>query len=424
MAKGAGKLTSVARAPIGTDDIRAVAKPAWPMWCVLALVVASDFKFRLRANDQAVSGNADPFVLLEIALYAAVACFLFVKFRPAVRTRRADLLTWLAYAYAIVLAGSALYSPYFQLALVRAAQVFIVLALARSIARHCDEGAPHRIAHGYAVLMALSVCFGFVVRFPQLPTQKGRFTWLYVHPVQAGAMLAVATVLMAGYAITTGLDRAGPRWRLPVYAALFAVCAAGLVATKTRGAVLGAIVGVLVLVWTRWRGQRKVEVGVVGAVALIAVALTTSSAIEDFFARGESAARLASLNSRTNLWGFAFERFAEHPLYGFGLTSSRGLFLEQIGLGGGHNALVNLLVDTGLLGALAWIALLGCMLLAAHRLRRHGAPSADRTILLALMFALLADSVFVEGLGAPANVLCTWLFVLVAWISLARKATT
>lgn len=161
--------------------------------------------------------------------------------------------------------------------------------------------------------MAASVCFGFVVRFPQLHTQKGRFTWLYVHPVQAGAMLAVATVLMAGYAITTGLDRAGPRWRLPVYVALFAVCAAGLVATKTRGAVLGAIVGVLVLVWTRWRGQRKVEVGVVGAVALIAVALTTSSAIEDFFARGESAARLATLNSRTNLWGFAFERFAEHP---------------------------------------------------------------------------------------------------------------
>lgn len=111
MVKGTGKLTSATRAPIGIDGTRAEAKPAWPVWCVLALVVASDFKFRLRANDQAVSGNADPFVLLEIALYAAVACFLFVKFRPSVRTRRADLLTWLAYAYAIVLAGSALYSP-------------------------------------------------------------------------------------------------------------------------------------------------------------------------------------------------------------------------------------------------------------------------------------------------------------------------
>jgi hypothetical protein len=34
--------------------------------------------------------------------------------------------------------------------------------------------------------------------------------------------------------------------------------------------VIGAIVGVLVVVWTRWRGQRKDEAGVVLPVVLIA----------------------------------------------------------------------------------------------------------------------------------------------------------
>jgi exopolysaccharide production protein ExoQ len=395
-------------------------RQAWPVACVLALVLASDYKFRLRANDQSVSGNADPFVLVEVGLYALVACFLFLRFRPATRLRRADPLTYLTYAYAAVLVGSALYSPYPQLALVRAGQVVVVLALCRSIARHGGPGAPHRIAHGYAILITASVVFGVLVPFPRLPTQPGRFTWLYVHPVQSGAMLAIAVVLLAGYALTHGLDRAGPRWPLPVYGALFLICAGGLVATKTRGAVLGAIAGILVLIWTRWRGRRKVEVGVVSAVVLIAVVLTTSSAIESFFARGESVAQLSTLNSRTDLWAFAFDRFAQHPLYGYGLTASRGLFLDSIGLGGGHNALVNLLVDTGLLGALAWLALLACALLTAHRLiRLRPAPRADRCLILAVLFAMITNSVFTEGLGAPANVLCTWLFVLIAWISTA-----
>jgi hypothetical protein len=41
--------------------------------------------------------------------------------------------------------------------------------------------------------------------------------------------------------------------------------------------VIGAIVGVLVVVWTRWRGQRKDEARVVLAVVLIAIALTSWS---------------------------------------------------------------------------------------------------------------------------------------------------
>jgi exopolysaccharide production protein ExoQ len=402
-----------------TDHAVATSKRLWPVLCVIALIVASDYKFRLRADDQTIAGNADPFVLLEIALYALVACFLFVRFRPTTRIRRANVLTCLGFAYALVLAGSAVYSPYLQLALVRGAQVLVVLALSRSITRHGNLADLHRIAHGYIALLTASVLFGVIVPFPQLPTQAGRFTWLYVHPVQAGEMLAIAVVLLAGYVVTTGLDRSGPRWRLPVYLVLLAVCGGGLLATQTRGAVIGAIVGVLVVVWTRWRGRRKVEAGVVLAVVLIAVALTSSSVIESFFARGESLARLATLNSRTDLWGYAFQLFPQHPVYGFGLTASRGLFLDAIGLGGGHNALVNLLMDTGIVGSLVWLALLGMILLSATRVRgnRLGAQ-VDRGLILALTLAMIANSVFTEGLGAPANVACTWLFVLVAWTNL------
>jgi O-antigen ligase len=157
-------------------------------------------------------------------------------------------------------------------------------------------------------------------------------------------------------------------------------------------------------------------------VVLIAIALTSSAAIESFFARGESLDRLATLNSRTDLWGYAFELFPQHPLYGFGLTSSRGLFLDSIGLGGGHNALVNLLMDTGILGALTWLALLAAILLTATRLSRSRPGfQVDRGMILALTLGMIANSVFTEGLGAPANVACTWLFVIVAWVNLTVK---
>ncbi|SFQ52213.1 O-antigen ligase [Amycolatopsis arida] len=416
---------STAPLPAGRSlrGVRAAAGQWWPAAAVLTLVVASEYKWRLRPNDQAVAGEPDPFVLLEIGLYALVAVLLFLRFRPGSRLRRAELpVTYLAYAYAVVLAGSALYAPYPELALVRGAQVLVLLALSRSIARHADDAALHRVAHAYAVLMAGSVVFGVLVPFPRLPTQPDRFTWLYVHPVQAGSMLAVAVVLLTAYALTGGLARTGPRWPPPAYWALLAVCAGGLVATKTRGAVAGAVVGVLVVLWTRWRGRRRVEAALVSTTVLVVAVLGAGRWIEAYFARGESAERLATLNSRTDLWEYAIELFARQPLYGYGLTASRGLFLERIGLGGGHNALVNLLVDTGTVGALVWLALLAALLVTALRLARtRPALRVERMVVLSVLLAMLANSVFTEGMGAPATALCTWLFVLLAWVAVAHR---
>lgn len=416
---------SSAPAAVGRARLRPARPPVWPVLCVLALVVVSDFQFRLRENNQAVAGNADPFVLLEIATYGCVALFLFLRFRPRPVLRRTSRLVYLGYAYGAVLAGSAVYSPYLALALVRAGQVVVVIALLRAIALHTDIRTPHRIAHAFAGLMAACVVVGMVMPFPRLPLQEERFTWLYVHPVQAGEMLAIAVVVLAGYVITTGLERGGPHWPLGIYLVLLALCGGGLIATRTRGAVLGAAVGVAVVLWTRWRGARKLEVVALGTVFVAMIAVSGAEAIEQYFARGESVDRLASLNARTDLWEHAFELVAQHPLYGYGLTASRGLFLESMGLGGGHNALVNLLVDTGLLGALLWLALLAGIGIAASRLLRStGASRVDGILVLAVLLGMIANSVFTEGLGSPANASFTWLYLLLAWVLLARGATT
>ena len=42
--------------------------------------------------------------------------------------------------------------------------------------------------------------------------------------------------------------------------------------------------------------------------------------------------------------------------------------------------------------------------------------STDRGIVLALLVGMFANGMFTDELGAPANAMCTWLFVLLAWV--------
>lgn len=403
---------------------RSPAPNRWLTVCGLVLIVACEYKFRLRADDKAVSGDPDLFVLLEIAAFAVVGGALFLAFRPPPRLRSAHWVTLALYGYTAVLAVSAVYSPYLEMALVRACQMVIVLALARSLARHGTRATLHHFAHHYAVLVTASVVFGVLVPFPRLDSQPNRFTWLYVHPVVAGQFLAIAVVVLVAYVLGHRVNRPGPRWPVGVYLGLLAVCLAGLVGTNTRGAALGAMVGACAALWFRWRGTRRVEVTAVLTVATVALATLAWPAIREFFVRGESAEQLASLNSRTELWGYAFEAFFERPLYGYGLSATRGLFLDEMGLGGAHNAVVNLLVNNGVVGVVAWLALLAGLVVTTMRSGRTvPEPRLDRTIILAVLLAMLTDSIFVEALGAPSNVACIWLFVLVAWSDVLRSGS-
>jgi exopolysaccharide production protein ExoQ len=399
------------------------ARPArWVAVCVLALVAASDYKLRVRPYDRTISGYPDPNVLLEIGIYAAVAVFLLLRLDGPPRARRTSTLTFLAGAYVMVMVVGATYSPYPMLATVRALQMLVVLALSLSIARRADRAALHALAHAFAVLVAGSVVLGVVLPLPRFRQQQDRFTWLHLHPVVAGVFLGLAVVILVGYVLSEAPDRPGPRWPRPVYLCLLALTVAGLVATKTRGAALGAILGCLVVAWSTRRGRQRVDFAALAVAGGVAVALAATSAVGAFFARGEDADKLATLNSRTDLWSAAWDLFQDRPLYGYGLGASRGLFLDTLGLGGGHNALVNVLVDLGLLGAAIWLALvIGIVATAVRVPALASGAAADRAQLLGLMAFLIVDSVFVEGLGAAANVASMWMFVVIAWLEVLRR---
>lgn len=418
----------------GTVGVR-----AWPTLTTLALVLASAYRWRTRPPSAAVSGAPDLAVALEVVVYGAVGagCLLLLSrhraaARAAARTSLrppAPLAFGAGYTALVVL--SVTYAPYPAYAAVRAAEACVVLLLALTLAALATRGQLHGAVHGFLVVVTASVAYGVAV--PSAPVsalQAGRFTWLAIHPTVSSVFTAMAAVMALAYAVGDR-SRPGPSWPRWAYAALALTAAAALVASQTRGSVLGAAAGAGVVALAVPAGRRRVLTAlgllVVGGLALVAA----GDRVLAFATRGEDAAQLATLNSRTGLWARAWEVVLQQPLYGHGVGSPRGLFYRATGLGGSHDMVVNVLVEVGVAGLAAWSAL---VLAVALQLRRRGAGAPvrgwgaprrpggdDRPLLAGVLAAVVVSGVFYDGPGAVATVSSVWLFVIAAWLAVLRR---
>jgi O-antigen ligase len=394
----------------------------WVLLCALCMFVGSDYKFRTRDVTASISGTPDAFVLLELGLYAGLAMYLLLRRAGPPRALRMPLLVVLALAYVLVVLASAPFSPFPLFGVVRSIEMAIGVALALAIALQAGRDELHRLGHGFIVLVTVSVLYGVLLPSPPVSNQQvGRFTWLSLHPNDSAVFVGVGSVLAFIY-LTRRDPRPGPLWRPWVYAALLAVQVYGLVASHTRGAVLGAVAAVLVVQWNVLSSLvRRLEYALGIAVAGVLAALVALDTILTYVSRGESVEQLSTLNSRTELWTFALDAAAQKPLYGWGVGASQGIFLDEIGLGGGHNMIINVLVDLGVVGLLAWAALVGATVLRAATLPRaapgHPGLLVDRAIVMGVLTMILVDGFFIAGPGGVANASSTWLLLCVGWVA-------
>ncbi|GAB3668237.1 hypothetical protein GCM10027589_34580 [Actinocorallia lasiicapitis] len=399
--------------------------PWWPVVLPLALMLASDYKLRSRATDQSIGGKPDLTILMEIGIYAACALFLYLRFGMRPPRRRASGLLVLAWAWVIYGAMSALWSPFALLGVVRGAQWIITMAVVHVLATRALMADLHRFAHSFVIIVIASVGIGVAHPFPRTHLTLDRFNWLYVHPVIAGVYLGLAVLVVAGFLIRHGIvgrgRQGGKLWSPPAYGLALVVLAGALVATGTRGAALGCAVGLGILLATVNGPRGRADLVILAFSVIVLAVLAFSEPIRQFAQRGETPEKLASLNSRTDLWTLAFDAFREQPVFGYGLGASRGLFLEQTGLGGGHNAFVNALVDVGGFGTLLFTGLILVLAVVLIGLTRHQVTRADAGTLLAIIGFFITDGVTTEGLATPANVSGIWLLVLVAWTETLRR---
>ena len=402
----------------------------WARWwlavSVLLLVVASEYRLRVRPPEEALAGGLDVTVVLELAVFGAVGSVLLLLAFPDARTLLRSPVLLLGTGWVAYLALSAAWAPIPFYSAVRAGQMLVVLLVVLTAARG-PEGPIHRLVHAFAALTAASVVLGAAVPTPPVtPLQEGRFTWLAVHPVPAAVLLGTSVVLMATYlAVGRGSPgRLAPGW---FYVVVLAVNLAGLIGTGTRGGILGAAAATLLLSVLVPEGRRRVVLVALLVPALLVLGLLLGPVLVELLSRGEPPEQIATLNSRTVLWSLAAEAVAKEPVFGYGLGASRSLFFEETGLGGGHNALVNVAVDTGLIGVVLWVGLVVVIARGALGLERGvGGPGAvrlrtGRAGVLVLLCFLMVDGLVHQGPGDVVNAGSTWLLVCAAWVAVMER---
>lgn len=390
----------------------------------LLLVFATEYKFRRRTNEDALTGQVDPWILLELGIYALVGLYLLVRLRP--RLRPHPILVWTA-GYCLSCAVAAIYSPFLTMAMVRGMQMVIVLL---TVLRFVDDGdlsSMRRFLHGYLVLVTVSVLVGMAFVMPTTRAQAGRFTWLSVHSVVAGAMLGMSVVILFGMWITHRAARLP--WARWVYGALLVFHLVALLRTQTRGSIGAALVAVVImaLLWLRSEGKRDLLIGSV--VSVLAVALAFGPTIVAYVLRDNDVAELATFNRRTEIWTLAWESFLRHPLQGRGFTAARGVFFDETKLGGAHNAYINVVVDLGLVGVFWWLGLIAFIIAGAARLRRRSqrmwwaaSTRFDAITIIGMMICQLINGLTAEWLGNGISVGAMMLFVTGAWVIFATDA--
>ena len=425
------------RAPVafeaGRRTPRVKERDRW-LWLIpLLAIVATEYKFRRRPIDEALGGSLDLMVIAELGVYGLLG--MWAVWRLAPTRPRLTPLTVAMWGYILTTAASSLYSTFALLALARAIQLVILGAVVHVIATDGSIRHMTKLVHGWLVLLTASILAGLAYVAPTTLAQEGRFTWLYVHSVTAGAMLALSIPMLLGLWFSAGRRENSsplpwPRW---LYGALIVMHGAFLLATRTRGSIGGCFIALAVMTWI-WSGQRAKPQLVLGSlVAGGASLLAFGGPVLAFLTRGESAEQIGTFNRRTEIWSLAWESFLTRPLHGLGFTSAKGVFFDETGLGGAHNAMINVMIDVGLAGLAWWFALLIAVGVAIGRLGRSirrreyiagatGSARADHLILLGMFVASLVNSVTTEGLGAGVNVSAIWLYLMVAWICVLRRS--
>jgi exopolysaccharide production protein ExoQ len=411
---------------------RTVAIDKW-LWLIpLLAIVATEYKFRRRAIGDALGGSIDLMIMAELGIYGLIG--LWAVWRLAPTKPRLTPLTVTMWGYILTTAASALYSSFPLLGMARAVQLVILGAVVHTIA--VDGRLQHitKLIHGWIVLLSFSILAGLAYVAPTTLAQQGRFTWLFVHSVSAGSMLALSVPMLLGLWLSAArrdnpVALPWPRW---AYGALLVFHGVFLLATRTRGSIGGCFIAVAIMAWV-WSGQKAKPQLVLGSLVVGAASLLAfGGPVFAFITRGESAEKIGTFNRRTEIWTLAWESFLTRPLHGLGFTSAKGAFFDETGLGGAHNALINVMIDAGLVGLAWWTGLLIGVGVAIFRLGRSvqrrelvsgaaGSARADSLILLGMFTSSVINSVTTEGLGAGVNVSAIWLYLMVAWICVLRR---
>ena len=204
----------------------------------------------------------------------------------------------------------------------------------------------------------------------------------------------------------------------------------GLAFSLSRGAMLGAAVGLLLLL--AWRRARRVAL--LGAAVLTVVTLAGANPLvsSEYFSTVQE--RLSTISDptresrRPQIWAAAIDMASEHPFFGVGMNqfefeaAERTLYERGDPVENAHNIYLSLAAETGLIGLGAFLAF--ALVVAMQAAVASGRGRQTGALSLGLSAAMLAF--LVQGLTVAqirVSVLVAILFLYAGMVTgLARRA--
>jgi probable O-glycosylation ligase (exosortase A-associated) len=177
-----------------------------------------------------------------------------------------------------------------------------------------------------------------------------------------------------------------------------ALAVAGIVFTFSRSGFLALVAGVSVASLSERPLWRALATPLLFSAALLILSPHPYQARILTIARPQAE---GSVQGRVEIWKEGLRAAGEHPLTGQGPSTFRAGERRRTS----HNILVELLAETGLLGLLAYLAVIAGAVVGLHRVRRSGAKTAEAARLRIASFgleaALAAYLTASMALGAP-----------------------
>ncbi len=190
--------------------------------------------------------------------------------------------------------------------------------------------------------------------------------------------LALVLLFPAGFALSYILNR-GVHWSTRILAAVgFVTVIAAVIATQSRGGLLGIVAVTGVFAYRRIKSKALlVAVGVVALMVLFAMAGVSDRASGGAHEEGIDESAMGRLHA----WGAAIRMALHNPLTGVGLDNFVLNYWVYSDFWDGQNHAVHstwfgVLAETGVLGLVIFLSMMGavlrCILLALARLRPDG----------------------------------------------------
>jgi O-antigen ligase len=353
------------------------------------LLIIAGTKFRGRDATALVGGSVDSQVMFELGFYAIIGIIVLINLASLEEVEGPRPLEIALFGYVAIALASVGWSVSPAITAVRGSQQVLLLITVCTAVRVIEPRMLFRSC-GYQILGYVIVCASLALVFPSFNGTKigylasaHRFSWFAVHPVSAATESGMALVFL------TGLALFGSGWKTKLWGIQLWAYASALIliilATRTRTAMFSTLAATSVLFIIRYKNNAGAWILgatlVLAGVLFVVIAPELKQSVQSYVLRGQDVSQFASLTGRTDLWKVSLYMFTKRPLLGYGFVASRALLLQVLSWAGeAHNALVESLLDVGLVGAAAlFIPFVSGLVGSIKRLNRWR-PGDDPTI--------------------------------------------